>query len=107
MALQVIRVHYYYYYYYYYSVGRSAPGVLVVFVPGRVAVGLMKVGSRVTNGRRGVSCKIDKPWLVHGSECVLLVGLFDLVESKLIGNGAVFTIQVRTNKQSVAETNIV
>jgi len=31
-----------------------------------------------------------------------LVGLFDLVEPKLIGNGAVFAIQARTNKQSVA-----
>jgi hypothetical protein len=32
----------------------------------------------------------------------LLVGLFDLVEPKLIGNGAVFAIQVRTKKQSMA-----
>jgi len=31
----------------------------------------------------------------------LLVGLFDLVEPKLIGNGAMFAIQVRTNKQSI------
>ena len=75
IALQVIRVHYYYYYYYYYYVGRSTPGVLVISVLGRVASGLMKVGSRVTNGRRGVSCKIDKPWLVHGSECVFTCGV--------------------------------
>ena len=63
------------YYYYYYYMGRSAPGVFVISLLGSVAVGLMKVGSRVTDGRRGVSCKIDKPWLVHGSECVFTCGV--------------------------------
>jgi len=70
----VIRIHYYYYYYYYY-VGRSAPGFLVISVLHRVTIGLMKVGSRITNGRQGVSCKVDKPWLVHGSECVFSCGV--------------------------------
>jgi hypothetical protein len=62
------RIHYYYYYYYY--VGRSTPGILVISVLGRAAVGMMKVGSHVTDGRQGVSFKIEKPWLMHGSECI-------------------------------------
>ena len=69
---------------------------------GCVAVGFMKVGSRVLMGDEGSAVKLTHLGLCTVLNVCLLVGLFDVVEPKLIGNGTVFAIQVRTNKQSIA-----
>jgi hypothetical protein len=71
VALRVIRIRSCYY-----SVGHSASGFFVITVLGRVAVGLMKVGSSLTVWRRGVGCRVDNPWSVHGSERVFTCGVF-------------------------------
>jgi hypothetical protein len=91
------RVLYYYYYYYLPTCfGRFCDQHQGVMQEYR-----MKVGSRVTYGKR-VSCILTNFGLCTVLNVCLLVCFSDLVETKLIDNGAVFDIQVRTNKQSIA-----